>query len=63
MTKKQCTFCKDITEDCTIWSINNDRVNISYDWVEKSNAAQVYICKKNECSLNYRRALNEIDFL
>lgn len=63
MTKKQCTFCKDITDDCTVWYINNDRVNVSYDWVERSTEAQVYVCKKMECSLKYRSALNETDWL
>ena len=63
MSSNQCTFCKEESDKCTVWYINNDRPEVSYVWVEKSSQAKVYVCDKRDCSLKYRQALNEIDYI
>lgn len=61
--KETCSFCKKLSDDCTLWYINNDRSTVWYSGVEESSLAKVYYCKESKCSIAFRRALNEVDCL
>ena len=63
MISNICTFCKEESENWTVGTINNNRPEISYNWVEKTSQAKVFVCDKHSCSIKYRQAVNEVDYL